>query len=348
MSDHHLSQSQVASLLRAMQTGADAAADGELGAGATEPWHSGGARSAAAEPPAPSEPGITPYDFKQRQPLSAEQLRHVRALHAALADRFGSAASGLLRSVVQCKLLSACQRTYGDFIAELESPSCLHVLAAYPLEGAWLLEITPALAYPVVDRLLGGDPEPSGVPRRELTEIETRLLRRWVNLFLTQTAQAWQPITPLQLAVDRVESDPRLALLAPAGEAVLAICWEVVVGRSRGLMNLCIPAASLAGLERSWAGNDFSESAETQPTDATRQTIVANVHHATVELSVTLARSKIRTAELLDLAVGDVITTEQEVGASLELSVQGTPRFLARPGAYRGRKAVCIQGLIRP
>jgi flagellar motor switch protein FliM len=63
---------------------------------------------------------------------------------------------------------------------------------------------------------------------------------------------------------------------------------------------------------------------------------------------VTLATSKIRTAELLDLAVGDLITTEQEITAPLELSVQGVPKFYARPGAYRGNKAVCIERLFEP
>jgi flagellar motor switch protein FliM len=48
----------------------------------------------------------------------------------------------------------------------------------------------------------------------------------------------------------------------------------------------------------------------------------------------------------LDLAVGDVITTEQDVSAPLELSVQGVPKFRARPGAFRGKKAVSIEGLI--
>ncbi len=345
MSDDSTSQSQVESLLRAMQAGANATtAERDLVTASADAQQPG---TAVAQQSAQPTAAVALYDFKQRQRVSPEQMQSVRSLHETIAHQFGGAASGLLRSVVQCKLLSISQRTYGEFIMGLENPSCLHVLSADPLKEAWLLDITPALAYPVVDRLLGGDAEPGYLFRRELTEIETHLLRRLVNLFLTQAMQAWQAIAPLQLAIDRVERDPHLALLVPPSDVVIAIALEVTLGRSHGLMNLCIPAESVTGLERRPSKQGRSAGADTQPSDTSRQAIATNVDHASVELTVTLARSKIRTAELLDLAVGDVITTEQEVAAPLELSVQGTPKFLARPGAHRGRKAVCIQGLIQ-
>jgi flagellar motor switch protein FliM len=48
----------------------------------------------------------------------------------------------------------------------------------------------------------------------------------------------------------------------------------------------------------------------------------------------------------LDLSVGDVIATEQEVTAPLELSVQDVPKFCARAGAFKGKKAVQIESYI--
>jgi len=344
MSDDSMSHSQVESLLRAMQAGAGSAPSKDAEAAATDARCSGtAALAAAAEQPTAV---VAPYDFKQRQRVSPDQMQSIRALHETIAHQFGGAASALLRCVVQCKLLKIAQVSYGEFITGLENPSCLQVLTAEPLPGAWLLDVTPPLAFAVVDRLLGGDAEPGYALRRELTEIESRLLQRWTNRFLVEVSQAWQTVAPLELAVDRDESDPQLALIVPPSDGVIAIALEVTLGRNSGLMNLCIPAASVAGMERRLSGQGRPEVTEAQPTDVTRQAIASHVDHAAVELTVTLARSKIRTAELLDLAVGDVITTEQEVSAPLELAVQGTAKFLARPGAYRGRKAICIQGLI--
>jgi flagellar motor switch protein FliM len=44
--------------------------------------------------------------------------------------------------------------------------------------------------------------------------------------------------------------------------------------------------------------------------------------------------------------VGDVITTEKEVNDPLELAVQEVPKFNARAGAFKGKKAVQIDSVI--
>jgi flagellar motor switch protein FliM len=72
----------------------------------------------------------------------------------------------------------------------------------------------------------------------------------------------------------------------------------------------------------------------------------AEREQALVDVVVTLAKSRIRTRDLFDLEVGDLITTEQDVTAPLELSLQGVPKFTVRAGALRGNKAVRIEGLI--
>lgn len=77
-----------------------------------------------------------------------------------------------------------------------------------------------------------------------------------------------------------------------------------------------------------------------------RGKITRNVDAAPVDIVVTLARSKIRTIDLLDLSVGDIITTEKEVRDPLELAVQDVPKFHAKAGAFKGKKAVRIESTI--
>ena len=87
---------------------------------------------------------------------------------------------------------------------------------------------------------------------------------------------------------------------------------------------------------------------ERLPTSETRKQITNNVDAAPVDVVVTLARSKIRTADLLGLAIGDVIATEQETSNALELSIQDVPKFQAKPGAFKGKKAVRIESALKP
>jgi flagellar motor switch protein FliM len=44
--------------------------------------------------------------------------------------------------------------------------------------------------------------------------------------------------------------------------------------------------------------------------------------------------------------VGDIITTEKDSQSPLEISVGGVGKFHARPGAFRGKKAVEITAAI--
>ena len=82
------------------------------------------------------------------------------------------------------------------------------------------------------------------------------------------------------------------------------------------------------------------------PSKETKGKITSSVDRAPVDVVVTLARSKIRTGDLLDLSVGDIITTEKEVTSPLELSVQNVPKYNASAGAFKGKKAVQIKSVI--
>ncbi len=75
------------------------------------------------------------------------------------------------------------------FIFNLDNPTCFNVLRAKPLEGTIILDLSPTIAYPLIDRLLGGSEIPI-VARRPLAEVEHLIIRRVTNLFISRQ-QAW-------------------------------------------------------------------------------------------------------------------------------------------------------------
>jgi flagellar motor switch protein FliM len=353
MSEDTMSQSQVESLLRAMEQGGKPVIPVTPGS-ASNPPSSPASRSSSSVAPAAvntmrrgsTKERVTPYDFKRPERVGKEQMRAMHSLHESIARNFGAVVSGMLRTMVEVKLLSVDQMTYSEFVFSLDNPSCFNIMTVQPLEGNWILDIAPALSYAVIDRMLGGDADAGPMIRRPLTEIENRLVGRLVNAFLVQLHDAWRNVVNLEIEIERVESNPQLVQIVPPNEVVILVCFEVTLGKNRGMINLCIPFNTVERFNSQLSNNGWVGYGKTKPTEATRQTISSNVDVAAVDLVVTLARSKIRTADLLDLNVGDVITTEQDVSAPLELSVQGVPKFSARPGAYRGKKAVRIDGLI--
>ncbi|MCG8651344.1 MAG: flagellar motor switch protein FliM [Pirellulales bacterium] len=345
MSEESLSQNQVESLLKAMESveGAPPKPD------APKPTPEKKKKApAAVSPAAPAAPAgrVTAYDFKRPERAGKDQMRAMHSLHESLARNFGAAVSAMLRTMIEVKLLSVDQLTYSEFVFSLDNPSYFNVLRPQPLEGNWILDIAPSLSYAVIDRMLGGDPNPNDTVRRPLTEIESRLMGRVVQAFLKQLATSWENIVELELEVESVESNPQLVQIVPPNEVVILVGFEVLLGKNRGMMNLCIPFNTIESFNSQLSRNGWVGYGKGKPTEESRGKITNNIDRAPVDIVVTLARSTIRTGDLLQLSVGDIITTEKEVKDPLELAVQNVPKFNARAGSFKGKKAVKIESIV--
>jgi len=274
-------------------------------------------------------------------------IEALRTRHEGVARGFAAALSGLLRSTVDIKLNAVEEVAFSRLSHELRYPTCLNVLRADPLPGQFLLEIKLDILFPIIDHLLGGGREPSPILRRPLTDIELRLTARVTSLFLEQLRRAWSDIVPLQLSVERVESDPHSVgwvNSAPTHQepACIANRFEIILGPYRGAMNLCIPSASLEPIHQQLLGGS--------PNDAIFGNGFESPHFlhpnrsAAVELVAQLAETALPAADVANLQIGDIIATDHETSTPIIVTLNGTPQFRAHLGAYKGRRALRIEG----
>lgn len=338
MSGDVLSQAEVESLLSAMAGQGGAVAGPAPGA-----IHAG-----LAEGPPSLKPRekITPYDFKRPERVGKEQMRALQTLHEGFSRNFAAGLSAMLRSMVEVKLTSVDQLTYSEFVFSLENPTCFNLLKAEPLEGNLILDISPSILYPIIDRLLGGGREAGPLARRPLTEIELRLVSRITGLFLDQLHHAWENVLDLKLEVVRVESNPQLVQIVPPNEVVVLVSFELALGDIRGMMNLCIPYNTIERISGKLSANSWVSYGRRPATPETVQQIAKNVRASVVELRVCLAQTRITTGELLGLRVGDIITTEKDIHSPLLVTVENVPKYRASPGVFKGHKAICISETI--
>ncbi len=328
MSDDVLSQTEVESLLSAMNTReADVIAD-------------------AATSRIRHREKVSPYDFKRPERVGKEQMRSLQTMHEAFGRNFGASLSALLRTIVELKLTSVDQLTYSEFVFSLENPTCFNLMNAPPLEGQLILDINLSLLFPIIDRLLGGGSD-SGPPlRRPLTEIELRLVSRITDLFCQEMKHAWENVLDLNPTIARVESNPQLVQIVPPNEVVVLISFELTLGDARGMINLCIPFNSIERISQRLSANSWVSYGKKSATAENMQRISHRLSEAVVEVVVDLAETNISTSDLIGLRVGDIITTEKDVGVPLVVSVEGRPKFHAQAGAFKGRKAIQVVGLI--
>lgn len=331
MPDDILSQAEVENLLRAVE----------------------GKPVAANAPPTRRPSGVkprekvTPYDFKRPERVGKEQMRSLQTLHEGFGRNFGASLSALLRKLVEVKLTSVDQLTYSEFIFSLENPTCFNLLRAEPLEGTLILDINPSILYPIIDRLLGGGAENSAIARRPLTEIELGLVSYITDLFLKELKHAWENVVTLELAVERVESNPQLVQIVPPNEVVVLISFEVTLGDLRGMMNLCIPYNTIERIGGKLTANSWVSYGKQKSTEASIAQLSTSLQGSVVELAVELAETKITTQDLVELRVGDIITTDKDIHSPLVARIEGRPKFYVLPGAFKGQKAMEIQGEIK-
>ncbi|MFO0918751.1 MAG: flagellar motor switch protein FliM [Planctomycetaceae bacterium] len=286
---------------------------------------------------------ISVYDFKRPERVSKEQMRAFQALHESFSREFGAALSGMLRAIVEVKLISVDQLTYSEFVFSLENPTCFNLLYSDGLEGHIILDLNPSIIYPIVDRLLGGGKQAAyDLPQRPLTEIELQLVSRITKQAILALENSWANICQLKLKVSQIESNPQLVQIVPPNEVIVLISFEISMGEIRGIMNLCIPFNTIEPLAGKLSQNSWS--AYTKKAVDPRQllNLETSVTKAAVEVVVMLAKAKLTTREFAHLAVGDVILTEQTPQSGAEVIVEGCPLFTACPGVLKGHKAVRV------
>jgi flagellar motor switch protein FliM len=272
------------------------------------------------------------YNFGDPEHRWRPRLRAIQTQHEALARRLADSLSPLLRTTVDIKLASVHRATCGQFLARLDCPTCLCIVRTAPLDEQLAIDISLAIMFPMIDRMLGGGRAGASMVQRPLTDIEQRLAMRVNGLLLDELRRAWPSALGDELKVDRIESDPRAVLFGPLNEQAAVCCFEVMLGDCHGSITLC---ASSAVVER-WTAPRAQ--AWTGATEGFGDALL----QSPVELVARLTDTKIGTGELLNLREGDIITTDHEVSAGLSVCVQGVPKFRAHAGAVQGQKAIRI------
>ena len=341
MDEGRLSRADVDSLLNGNSGGTATAPDAASSENASEP-------AARPEPPTKPQPKVRvmAYDFKRPERVGKELVRSLQSLHEGLARNFGASLSALLRSMVEVRLISVDQLTYREFIQSVEIPTCFNLLRPKPLDRNWILDVSPALLYPIIDRMLGGIVSGESNLSRPLSEIELRLAGRITNVFIRELKTAWASVLTMDIDVERVESNPQLVQIVPPNEVVIMVSFEVTMGSTRGMTNLCIPFNTIERVASKLTSSSWVGYVSAPADDESKQQMASRIDSSVASLIVTLAHSQITTGDLFDLQIGDIISTEKDVQLALEVEVSNSVKFLASPGSYKGRKAIKIEQVV--
>jgi len=287
---------------------------------------------------------VTLYDFKRPNRVSKEQLRAFRGVHDKMARSLASQISAIMRSIVEIQLHSVDQMTYGEFLMSLPNPTSFNVFSVKPLEGSGVIEINPSIAFPMLDRLLGGKGEPFDASR-EFSDIELSLFETILRVMMSTLKEAWGPVMDIYPTVESKESSPNVVQIVAQNEIVVMVVMEIIIGHSSGMMNICYPVIALEPVLPKLASRDLmlNETSSKKSRNTELQVLLGG---AKVDIEANLGNADLTMADILEIQVGDVLRLSSAADDIVTVSVDGKERFRGEIGLRRFRKSINITEVI--
>ena len=280
------------------------------------------------------------YDFRNPILIPKEVVRILRVIHENFARNFSLSLSGYLRNLVQVELVSVDQLTYNEFMLSLPSVTYLNVVSMSPLKGNIVLEINVNMVLLFVERLLGGESKRQVNPR-PLTDVEMAISQRIAEKMLREYSAVWKHIIDFRPRIESGSTDPRFAQIVKPEELVLLVCFELHIGGTSGILNICFPISSfepVIGLiaQRGAKKGRFIE--KEGMTDM--QSALLNAPIAT---KAKLDTFKASIEEVTGLKEGDIIRLGKKTKEGSDFVVGSRSLYKADISSYKHRKTVILR-----
>jgi flagellar motor switch protein FliM len=280
--------------------------------------------------------GAIRYNFRRPDRVSKEQIRSLQFMHDRFARNVSTSLSVYLRAVTELSVVSVEQFAYSEFLLSLADPTAFYALSIPPLGELGALEINPSVAFPMFDRMLGGEGR-SAPLGRALTDIEQHVADSVVKVLLESLTETWKPIVDVKFEIRGRDTRPQMLQVAAANETVLMVAFDMSVGDARGTVNLCLPVtiveATGGGLAQAWHRQ------RQEPSAAERQWLRDHLSAAQMPVTASI-ESRLTARDLVDVRPDDIVSLGIPASRLVDVHVGQTLKFKGRLAVDQGRVSV--------
>ena len=292
------------------------------------------------------EKQVKNYDFARPSKFSKEHLRTLEIIFEHFRRLLATNLPAYLRKSVNVEIVNSEVVIYSEFSNALSNPVLLGVVNMSPLSGNVIMEMASNLGFAIVDRLLGGAGNALD-KEREFSEIELTILERIFSICVNLLQEPWENVVKTTPRLERIETNSQFAQIISPSETIAIITMNIKIGDVEGLMNICLPFATLEPVmdklnTKYWFSNMQEKDAHTY-----EDTIETNIAKAKVPIKAVLGNSKISVQDFVNLQVGDIIRIDRKVDQELEVYVGNIKKFMALPGYFEDKYAVRVTEVIR-
>jgi flagellar motor switch protein FliM len=209
---------------------------------------------------------------------------------------------------------------FGDYLNSIPLPAILAVFRAEPWDNYGLITVDSNLIYSVIDVLLGGRRATSimRIEGRPYTSIESSMIRRMVEVILADAELAFAPVSSVRLAVDRLETNPRFAVISRHANAAILVKLRIDMEDRGGSVELLLPYATIEPIRdvllQMFMGEKFGRDPIWEGHLATE------IGQAEIAVDAVLYEANLPLKRVMELNVGD--TLELDIGPDAPVTMR--------------------------
>ena len=247
---------------------------------------------------------------------------------------------------VEVSLDSITSVRFGEYLNSIPLPAILAVFRAEQWDNYGLFTVESNLTYSIVDVLLGGRRGTAAmrVEGRPYTTIEQSLVERMIEVLLRDMSAAFDPLAPVTCNLDRIETNPRFAVIARGANAGLLVRFRIDMEDRGGKLELILPYATLEPIRelllQMFMGEKFGR-------DSIWEGHLASELWSTkLDIDAVLDEQLMPLREVRDLQVGQTILLNAGPQSEVELRSGSISLFKGRMGRKGKKVAVQVDRLL--
>jgi flagellar motor switch protein FliM len=219
-------------------------------------------------------------------------------------------------------------------------PAMIGVFNVQQWENYGVVTVESSLIYAVVDALLGGRTSKGAVriEGRAFTTIETNLIAKMLVLALTDLAAAFEPIAPIEMLLERIETNPRFAAIAAPTNIAAVATFRVDMDGRGGKFSVLLPYATMEPVRDKLLQRFMGE--KMGRANIWEAHMASELRQTEVSIDVVLGTRSMQLGQVHALAVGQTIRLNQSPDDALEIHCGGVPLGRAQIGQRRSNIAV--------
>jgi flagellar motor switch protein FliM len=288
------------------------------------------------------------YAILDKSMTAYEKLPMMEVVFDRLVRQLSTSLRNYTSENIEVNLDSMTSIRFDDYLNSMTPPSMMIIFRAVEWENYGMLTADSALIYAIVDVLLGGrkTPKPSKSEARAYTTIEQDIVKRMLDVVLTDLGSAFEPLSPATFHFERLESNPRFATITRPGNPALLIKLKIDMAEDRsGVLDILLPHTTLEPIRdlllQMFMGENFGQDTVWE------KHLGRELRNTAVTLEAVFQDKQVTLKDVMGLKVGSTLLLDCTTDDDITLRCGGIPVTTAMMGRVGESVAISLNDPIR-